>query len=310
MSTASVSTSPPAPGDLPATPRGELDGVSSISATEIGRDVTWPAVGAIWKREVKRFFRQRNRVIGAVATPVVFWLLLGLGLNETLRITPGGAEGAGATAGAEAAASGGGIGYLEFFFPGMVVLMVLFTAIFSTISIIEDRKEGFLQGVLASPAKRWAIVLGKVLGGASIATVQGVVLLAIWCVFFSWPGFLNLVAATSVMFVVAIGLTGLGLCIAWPMDSTAGFHAIMNLLLMPMWFLCGAVFPVETAGLMKWVMYANPLTYGNTTFAWALQGDEAVGIGMSPWIAAGVMVVAAIAAVAGATRLASKAGKA
>lgn len=307
MSTASAPASLPQ-SDIPA---------PSAPAVEAGRDVTWPAVGAIWKREVKRFFRQRNRVIGAVATPVVFWLLLGLGLNETFRVNP--APGSG-VAGIEAMPtevgtpgldSGGAsdIGYLEFFFPGMVVLMVLFTAIFSTISIIEDRKEGFLQGVLASPTKRWAIVLGKVLGGASIATVQGVVLLAIWCVFFSWPGFINLIAATGVMFVVAIGLTGLGLCIAWPMDSTAGFHAIMNLLLMPMWFLCGAVFPVETAGLMKWVMYANPLTYGNTTFAWALQGDEAVGIGMSPWIAAGVMVVAAVAAVAGATRLASKAGK-
>ncbi|MEM9418380.1 MAG: ABC transporter permease [Planctomycetota bacterium] len=270
---------------------------------EAGRDVTWPAVTALWKREVKRFFRQRNRVIGAVATPVVFWLLLGLGLNETFRVSPG-------AAGTEAASSGDDMGYLEFFFPGMVVMMVLFTAIFSTISVIEDRKEGFLQGVLASPAKRWAIVLGKVLGGASIATVQGVVLLAIWCIFFAWPGVVNLVAAVGVMFVIAVGLTGLGLLIAWPMDSTAGFHAIMNLLLMPMWFLCGAVFPVETAGPMKWVMYANPLTYGNTTFAWALQGDEAVGIGMANWIAAVVMVIATFAAVAGATKLASKAGKA
>lgn len=271
---------------------------------DAGRDVTWPAVAALWKREVKRFFRQRNRVIGAVATPVVFWLLLGLGLNETFRVSPGSTPGETGTEAAD------GIGYLEFFFPGMVVMMVLFTAIFSTISVIEDRKEGFLQGVLASPAKRWAIVLGKVLGGASIATVQGVVLLAIWCVFFAWPGVVNLVAAVGVMFVIAVGLTGLGLLIAWPMDSTAGFHAIMNLLLMPMWFLCGAVFPVETAGPMKWVMYANPLTYGNTTFAWALQGDDAVGIGMSNWIAAVLMVIATIAAVAGATKLASKAGKA
>jgi len=298
MSTASVPESLP-PSDLPAPS-------AAAAAADAGWDVTWPAVGAIWKREVKRFFRQRNRVIGAVATPVVFWLLLGLGLNETFRVNPLGATGTGL----EVTEPQNSMGYLEFFFPGMVVLMVLFTAIFSTISIIEDRKEGFLQGVLASPAKRWAIVLGKVLGGASIATVQGVVLLAIWCVFFSWPGFVNLVAATGVMFIVAIGLTGLGLCIAWPMDSTAGFHAIMNLLLMPMWFLCGAVFPVETAGLMKWVMYANPLTYGNTTFAWALQGNEAVGIGLPNWVAAGVMVVAAFAAVAGATRLASKAGKA
>ncbi|MEL7087784.1 MAG: ABC transporter permease, partial [Planctomycetota bacterium] len=156
------------------------------------RDVTWPAVGAIAWREIVRFFRQRNRVIGAVMTPVVFWVLLGLGLNETFRVSPvAGNAGTGM-----AVAGGSDLGYLEFFFPGMVVLMVLFTAIFSTISVIEDRKEGFLQGVLASPAKRWAIVLGKVLGGAAIATAQGLVLLVIWCVFFSWPGFVNLIAAT------------------------------------------------------------------------------------------------------------------
>ena len=274
---------------------------------------------AIWKREVVRFFRQRNRVIGAVATPVVFWLLLGLGGNQAFRITPPG------SAPGNAQATGGiggslltgtevpeplvGVGYLEFFFPGMVVLMVLFTAIFSTISVIEDRKEGFLQSVLVSPAKRWAIVLGKVLGGASIATAQGVVLLLIWCLFFNFPGVGQVAAAVGVMFVIAIGLTALGLCIAWPMDSTAGFHAVMNLLLMPMWFLCGAVFPVATAGFLKWIMYANPLTYGNAVFAWTLQGDRAPGIGLPVWGSALILVGAAVVGVAGATRLASAGSK-
>ena len=269
------------------------------------RDVTWPAVSAIAWREVVRFFRQRNRVIGAVMTPVVFWVLLGLGLNETFRVNPTGTE--------VPEPGAGELGYLEFFFPGMVILMVLFTAIFSTISVIEDRKEGFLQGVLASPAKRWAIVLGKVLGGAAIATAQGVVLLVIWCVFFDWPdlsGVVNLLAAVGVMFVVAVGLTGLGLCIAWPMDSTAGFHAVMNLLLMPMWFLCGAVFPVETAGPMRYVMYANPLTYGNAAFGEALTGGRYPGLGLPSGVVVLLAIAGAVAAVAGATRLASRKGRA
>ncbi|MEM1107754.1 MAG: ABC transporter permease [Planctomycetota bacterium] len=306
MSTASVSNLPNRPkdeADRLAEPTNDRSAAAVSADRGPVRNVAWPAVGAIWSREVKRFFRQRNRVIGAVATPLVFWLLLGLGLDETFRLSPSAAD-------QETLNAASDVGYLEFFFPGMVILMVLFTAIFSTISVIEDRKEGFLQGVLASPAKRWAIVLGKVLGGASIATAQGVLLLAIWCVFFAWPGIGNLLAAVGVMFVVAVGLTGLGLCIAWPMDSTAGFHAVMNLLLMPMWFLCGAVFPVETAGPMKWIMYANPLTYGNTSFAWALQGDAAVGIGLPNAVALVVTAAATIAVVAGATRLASKAGKA
>ena len=264
------------------------------------RTVGLPAAGTMAWREVVRFFRQRNRVIGAVATPVVFWVMLGLGLNETFRV-----EGAGA---AEAARPGG-MGYLAFFFPGMVLLMVLFTAIFSTISVIEDRREGFLQGVLASPAARWAVVLGKVLGGAAIATVQGLVLLAAWCVFFDWPGLGPLLLAAVVLFVVAVGLTGLGLMIAWPMDSTAGFHAVMNLLLMPMWFLSGAVFPVETAGPLRWVMYANPLTYGQNAFAHTLQGDAAPGLAVSPVVSGAIMLIAAAAALAGATWVAARPGR-
>ena len=266
------------------------------------------AAGTMMWREVVRFFRQRNRVIGAVATPLVFWVMLGLGLNETFRVTGAGAASAGASGGGSGSASGG-MGYLAFFFPGMVLLMVLFTAIFSTISVIEDRREGFLQGVLASPAARWSIVLGKVLGGALIATVQGLVLLAAWCVFFAWPGLGPTVLAVVVLFVIAVGLTGLGLLIAWPMDSTAGFHAVMNLLLMPMWFLSGAVFPVETAGPLRWVMYANPLTYGQAAFAHTLQGDAAPGLAVSPGVAGAIMFITAAAALAGATRVAARPGR-
>ncbi len=210
---------------------------------------------SLWRREMVRFFRQRNRVVSAFATPLVFWLLLGSGLNRSFT------------------AADNSSGYLEFFYPGTIVLMLMFTAIFSTISVIEDRREGFMQGVLAAPAPRLAIVMGKVLGGASIATVQGMAMLALWPVIGDWPGPVAALEATVVMFVLAIGMTGLGMAMAWPCESTASFHAVMNLLLMPMWFLSGAVFPLQRApGWMQAVMYCNPLTYGQAAFTATLYG--------------------------------------
>lgn len=237
----------------------------------------WLASLTLWRREMVRFFRQRNRVIGAFATPLVFWLLLGWGLNRSFTVTT--------TPGAQAILPGepNGIGYLEYFYPGTVVLILLFTAIFSTISVIEDRREGFLQGVLVAPIPRLAVVMGKVFGGASIATIQGVFFLALWPLVGHWPGTASMLAAVGVMFVLAMGLTGLSLCFAWPMDSTAGFHAVMNLILMPMWFLSGAVFPVDSAPLaMRALMWANPLTYGQAAFAALLSGQSTSAVAAVP----------------------------
>ncbi len=118
----------------------------------------WPVVGTLAQRELVRFFRQTNRVFGALGQPIIFWLLFGAGLRSA-RV------GAGDT-----------LDYAHFF-PGTLVMILLFTAIFATISIIEDRREGFLQGVLVAPVPRWAMVLGKVLGGAAIAMLQGLVFL-------------------------------------------------------------------------------------------------------------------------------------
>src|SRR3954463_3636063 len=109
------------------------------------------------KRELVRFLRQRHRVIGALATPIVFWLLIGGGMGRSFQ----------------------GGNYLQFFFPGTVILILLFTAIFATISIIEDRREGFLQSVLVAPVPRWAMVLGKIVGGSLIALVQGLLFLVL-----------------------------------------------------------------------------------------------------------------------------------
>jgi ABC-2 type transport system permease protein len=262
---------------------GALSVQSTSGGTSGGGGLALPAY-TLWRRELVRFFRQRNRVVSALATPMVFWVLLGSGLSGSFSLPTNG--GAGAAGGALPGAAGTELSYLEYFFPGTVVLILLFTAIFATITVIEDRREGFLQGVLVSPAPRLSIALGKVLGGATIATIQGVLFLLLWPLVGPWPGVGHMLAALVIMFVLAVGLNGLGLCIAWPMDSTAAFHAIMNLFLMPMWFLSGAMFPVKSAPVwMRVVMYANPLTYGQALFSDALTGGRTGAASPAPvWV--------------------------
>lgn len=220
------------------------------------------AAASLWKREIVRFLRQRSRVVGALGTPLMFWLVIGAGLGRSFR--PDGAPAAG--------------NYMEYFFPGTLLLILLFTAIFSTISIIEDRREGFMQGMLAAPVSRGAIVLGKVLGGATLATLQAGLFLAL-----APLAGLNLAPADvagllATMFVVAFGLTGLGFIIAWPMDSTQGFHAVMNLFLMPLWLLSGALFPGSGASpVLQWVMHVNPLTYNLSLIRGFFYGGATAG---------------------------------
>ena len=196
-------------------------------------------------RELVRFLRQRHRIIGALATPLVFWLLIGAGMNRSFQAdVPGGGN------------------YLHYFFPGTVLMILLFTAIFSTISVIEDRREGFLQGVLVAPVSRMSIVLGKVLGGTILALGQGLIFLVLAPLIGIRMSVASFALTVIAMAIISFALTALGLCIAWRMNSTQGFHAIMNLFLMPMWFLSGALFPVQGAwrGLAI-VMMINPLTY-------------------------------------------------
>ncbi len=197
------------------------------------------------QRELVRFFRQRNRVFGALGQPIIFWLLFSAGLKST---------------------SFGDSSRLDYahFFPGTLVMILLFTAIFATISIIEDRKEGFLQGVLVAPVPRWSMVLGKVLGGAVIAMLQGMLFLALgWATIKEiHPTMFGLLESLVLMFVISIALTALGFVIAWRMDSTQGFHAIMSVFLLPMWLLSGAFFPMNVGGWLGWIVTFNPLTYG------------------------------------------------
>ena len=200
----------------------------------------------LWWREIVRFYRQTTRVIGVLASPLVFWLVLGSGFGNSFR-----------------AGTGLQQHYLDYSYPGTLILIVLFTSIFTMMSVIEDRKEGFLLSVLVAPVPRSAIVLGKVLGGTTLSALQGMVFL----IFAPFAGVhlevLQVLLVAAIVFLVSFALTALGFAIAWPMDSTQAFHGIINLFLIPLWLLSGALFPMTSAsGWIRALMYMNPLTYG------------------------------------------------
>lgn len=240
----------------------------------------WLPAMALWRREIIRFLRQKNRVIGALATPLVFWLLIGSGVGPGFRL-PG---------------LPGDMTYLAYFFPGTVVLILLFTAIFSTISIIEDRREGFLQGVLVAPVAPEAIVLGKFLGGMTLAAGQAL----LFCLAAPLAGlpfdFAVLARLIPALLVVGFALVGLGFLIAWPLDSTQGFHAIMNVFLMPLWMLSGSLFPAAADSWVRFAVALNPVAYGTSAVRRAFYGD-AVSLGFVPSYGLSMLVSSAFAAV-------------
>ncbi len=209
----------------------------------------WATVWMLAWREWVRFFRQRNRVIGALGQPILFWLLFGTGMHNAFR--------------------SGDQDFMTYYLPGTIALILLFTAIFATISIIEDRREGFLQNVLVAPVPRWTIAAGKILGGGAIAWVQACIFLVLAVAVGSVAVSPALLGVLAMMAVAALALTALGVCFAWPMDSTQGFHAIMNLVLMPLWLLSGSFFPIPQPSAVspigQWVMHivmrCNPLSY-------------------------------------------------
>lgn len=240
------------------------------------------AIFTLWQREIVRFLRQRSRVVGALVQPIVFWALLGGGLSGSFRPS-------GATA---------GTGYLEYFFAGTVALVLLFTAIFATISVVEDRRAGFLQGVLVAPVDRTAIILGQSLGATTLAVGQGLLFLALAPFAGVSLTLFRVVATAGTMALVAFGLTNLGLLIAWRMESTQGFHAIMNLVLLPIWFLSGAVFPASDApAVLRWAMELDPLTYGLSALRRALYFGRETGVAGLPSLDVSLGVTAAFGVV-------------
>jgi len=204
------------------------------------------AAYAIWLRELTRFLSERTRIVGALGQPLIYLIVMGTGFGATFRAT----------------AVPGGFSYLVFMFPGVLGMTVLFTSLFSAISVIWDREFGFLKEILVAPVSRASIVLGKVVGGATVATLQGLILLALAPLVGVRLTPVEVLQLCLVMVLVAAALTSLGLAIASRMSTMEGFQVILNFLVVPMWLLSGAFFPMR--GLPTWMavlVRVDPLTY-------------------------------------------------
>jgi ABC-2 type transport system permease protein len=202
-------------------------------------------VYTIWLRELKAFFRD-GRMIGTIGQPLLYLLILGQGIASGMRIN-----------------RAPGVDYLRFLFPGVLGMSLLFTSMFSAVSIVWDREFGFMKEVLVAPVPRWAVALGKVLGGSTVAVFQSMILVAVAPFAGVHPSPRMVVELLLLGFLISVAMTSLGTAIAARMRSMQSFQVIMNFLVMPLYFLSGAMFPLSSApGWMQSLAVLDPLTYG------------------------------------------------
>ena len=212
----------------------------------------------LWRRDMKRFWRQPSRLVGALGQPIIFWLVIGTGMASTFKLP------------------GMTMDYLEFFYPGVILMVALFASIFASVSVIDDRHQGFLQAVLAGPGSRLALVLGKCCGSASVAMVQiGAFLLLAPLAGFDWAR-IDWPALLLTLGGATLGLSALGFAVAWWLDNVQAYHAIQMTLLMPLWVVSGAMFPLDpTHPVFAKVMAFNPVAYAVSATRHALYGGVA-----------------------------------
>lgn len=208
------------------------------------------AVYIIWYRDLLRFWRDRWRVVGSLAQPLLFLVVFGSGLNSSL--------GAGSVFG-----SRGGLSYIQFVYPGIIGMSILFTAIFGAMSIVWDREFGFLKEVLVAPIDRWAVAIGKALGGTTQAMIQGLILLVLAPLVGVKLSVLSVLTLIPLAAVLAFALSSFGVMLASMMRTMQGFQVVMNFLMMPMFFLSGALFPLANLpGWMTFLTRIDPASYG------------------------------------------------
>jgi len=199
----------------------------------------------MWLRQLKRYFRSKARIFGSIGQPLLFLVALGFGFGPTF-------------------AKAGEGDYIQFLTPGIITMSILFTALFSGIEIIWDRQFGFLKETLVAPVSRFEIVIGKTLGGATVAVFQGLIIaIAAMFIGFKPQDIWTLPLALLIMMLIAILFAALGTAIASVLDDMQGFQLIMNFLVMPLFFLSGALFPLdESPGFIQVIAMINPLSYG------------------------------------------------
>lgn len=221
------------------------------------------AVYILWLRQIKRYYRARSRVIGSFAQPLLFLFALGYGLGPVY-------------------AQAGKGNYIDFLVPGIISMSIIFSGMFSGLAVIWDRQFGFLRETLVAPVSRLSIMLGRTLGGATIAFGQGVFIFIVSLfIGFHVQNWILVIPAFIMMFLIAILFTALGTGMASRLEDIQGFQFIMNFLLMPLFFLSGALFPLTNIPtVLMYIVAFNPLSYGVDALRALLVGTTQFGIGM------------------------------
>jgi len=238
------------------------------------------AVYHMWKREMLRFFRAKSRVIGSMGMPFFFLAIVGTGLNGALNLP--GMEG----------------NYLEFIAPGILGMVLMMGSIFSGVVVIMDRQFGFLKETLVAPVSRLSIVAGKALGGATTAVIQGLLMLGIALLLgvqFQWA---NIIFVLFFMAAISLAFVCIGIAIASLMEDMHGFQLVMNFLVMPLFFLSGALFPLDRApDIIRALSYIDPLTYAVDGMRYLLIGTSSMPIGLSFGVVMLTLIISAGSAV-------------
>jgi ABC-2 type transport system permease protein len=232
------------------------------------------AIYILWLRQLKRYFRTRIRILSSLGQPVLFLVSLGFGFGALYQ-----RAGAG--------------NYLQYLVPGVIAMGILFPAAFSGVEIIWDRQFGFLKETLVAPVSRFQIVLGRILGGATTALVQGTIVLIICSIAgFRVENFLLLPIAFGFMFMIALLGNSIGTAIGSVLDDVQGFQLIMNFLVTPLFFFSNALFPVDgLPPLLKLLVHLNPLSYGIDGLRGALSGAFLFGPAIDLVILGGITAI-------------------
>ena len=258
-----------------------------MSAWRYDIATTW----VLWRRDLVRFLKQPSRIVGAMGQPLIFWFVIGAGLSPNFEI------------------SNLEMDYQAYFYPGVVLMVLLFAAIFSSMSVIEDRRIGFLQCVMAGPGSRLSLVLGKCLGASSVALIQALLFVALApAAGFSFleTDWLLLGLAMS---LAALGLTAFGFFMAWLLNNVQAYHAVQMVLLVPLWMISGALFPPQPdSPVFDALMTYNPIAHAVSTVRHAMYSGLAPEstVVSSPWIGIAVLAGFALLSLVAASRVCAK----
>ena len=231
------------------------------------------AIYILWFRDIKRYWYDKPRIFASLGQPILFLFVLGTALSPSFK-------------------GPGGVNFSEFIFPGIISMTVLFTSIFSAISIVWDREFGFLKEVLVAPVSRWSIVTGKALGGSTVALFQGTLMLILAPLVGVRLTPLSVIGSLIVMFIIGLAMNSLGIVIAARMKEMEGFQMVVNFLIMPLFFMSGALFPMNN--LPAWLAVLNrldPLTYGVDLLRAVILGLNSFPVALSLGVILGFMLL-------------------